>query len=479
MVKNRFRCASKIDFESVPESDFVRCQQKVVRAVLVTALFLKGMEFGSSTVIAGVDPGERYQEERERAMDTEVLGVEKEKSEPAAVVSPPTEVTPEEIKRLKKELLHFPKKKRFRFGGDFDMTHDTNPVGLGIHHEESDTSFNLNPFTEVDLSGVKTDLRLEFRESNHYNVKRSKDPSNDTLGQEGRIRFGRRIVKKTDLSFNERLSRTSTRVSGIDDGTKVTWSNSARAGLSYTYNPKLVLNLEVNHSATLTPHEIFDQDRNYVFNFDPNLLFRPTPKTQLSMGYRWSIAHSRTEVSDTTSHIFRMGYSGKITPKSSVSLDFSWTIQDPVSIQAANSKQYSTSVGYIWQVTRKTSVRLSYSNSYQHTLSDAVSDAQLLKTSVRSFSNTLGLSTRLRLRRKISTEFSFNGAHGLTRTQKTGSDNAKAQTWTLPFQLAIDYDLARWIRLRFSYTFRYRLGDEPKTDEIREHTWLVSTNVAL
>lgn len=452
----------------------------MIWAVLVTAFFLKGLGWGSSAAVAGIDPGERFQEEREKAMEAEMLAQENKKSGKVSAPLPPApEVAPEEVKELKKELLRFPKKKRFRFGGDFDMTHDTNPSGAAIRHEKDDTVFNLNPFTVFDLSGRRTDLRFEFRESHKYNVKRSGDPGNDTISQEGRIRFGRKVIRKTTLSLNDRLSRASSRVQGIDDGTKVTWTNSHRAGLSYEYNPKLTLNFETNYTSTYFPHENFDQDSSYAFSLDPNLLFRPTKKTQITLGYQWNLSRIHTKASNVTTHIFRMGYSGKISPKSSVSADFSWTLQNPDSAQASNSNQYSSSVGYIWQATRKTSIRLSYSNSYQHSLSDSISGAALLKTSTKTISDTLSLSTRLRLHRKINTEFSFNGSHSHSQTKKTGSGNAKTQTWTLPFQIAIDYDFARWIRLRLSYTFRHRLGDEPKTDETRQHTWLVSTNVAF
>jgi len=449
----------------------------VAGAVLVTAFFLN--QGPDSVVLAGVDPGERYREEREKAMETEIA-VAEGKRLGERVTPPLPEVAPEEIKRLKKELLRLPKKRRFRFGGDFDMTYDSNPSNVAaIHHEEGDTTFNLNPSAEVNLSGRRTDLRFEFRESNRYNVKRGRTPGNDTVTQEGRIRFGRKILKKVTLSLNDRLSRASSRVEGIDDGKKITWVNSHRTALSYDYHPKLTLNFEVNYSRTDFPHENFDETTTDSLELDPNLIFKPTKKTQITMSYRKGLARIHTESSNANTHIFRIGYSGKLSAKSSLSADFSWTLQDPNSAQASDSKQYLTNLGYIWQATRKTSIRLSYSNSFQRSLSDSISGGALLKSTTLTSSDTWGLSTRLRPHRKINTEFSFNPSHSHTNTKKTGSDNARSRTFTFPFQMAIDYNLARWVRLRFSYTYRHRIGNERKSDEARSHTWLVSTNVAL
>jgi len=286
-------------------------------------------------------------------------------------------------------------------------------------------------------------------------------------------------MKKTTLSLNDRLTRTSTRAQGIDDGKKISWTNAHRAGLSYEYNPKLTLNFEANYSNTYLPHESFDETSSFSFDLDPNLLFRPTPKTRLTLGYRWSIARVHTEATDATTHVFRVGYSGEITPKSSVSADFSWTLQDPDSAQAAQSKQYSTVLGYIWQATRKTSLRISYSSSFKRSLSDSISSGQLLKSSTLTSSDTWSLSTLFRPHRKINTEFSFNGSHSHSKTKKTGSLNTRSRTFTFPFQAAVDYDLTRWLRLRLSYTYRHRIGNERKTDEARSHTWFVSTSVLL
>lgn len=453
----------------------VRRRGRLRWAVLVTALFLnQGRE---ARVLAGVDPGERYGEEREKAMEAQISIVERKLGEKR--VPSPVEIAPQEIEQLKKELLRFPKKKRFRYGGDFDMTYDSNPSGLGIHHEEGDTTFNLIPFMEVDLSGRHTDLRFEFRENNHYNVKRSVNPGNDTISQEGKIRFQRKVMKKTTLSLNDRLNRMSSRVQGIDDGTKVSWANSHRAGLSYAYNPKITLNFEVNFSSTTFPHENFDETSSRSLDLNPNLIFKLTKKTQISLGYQNSRSMIHTESSDATSHIFRVGYSGKLSAKSSLSADFAWTIQDPNSAQASNSKQYSTNLGYIWQPTRKTGVRLSYSNSFQRAISDSISGASLLKSTTLTSSDSWGLSTRLRLHRRIDAEFSFSPSHSHSKTKKTGADNTRSRTFTFPFQVAIDYNLARWLRLRFSYTYRHKIGDERKTDETRSHTWLVSSNVAF
>jgi len=439
---------------------------------MTTALFVTGLTGG--IVSRALAQEEEPLDERERAMNAYVLLAEKKRE---AQLSPSVS-SPETVKELKgyqKELLRFPQKDRFKFGQDTHYTYDTNISRLQIQREEGDSVFKINPFAQVNLSGQKTDLRFEYRWDRVYNAK---IPASDTFNQEGTVRFARKILPKTDLSLNSRLNRSSVRSAG-NDNKKIGWDNAHRTTFNYEYNPKLNLNFETNYLRTDFPDEKFDETSNYSFYLDPNFSLKLTSKSKMTLGYRWNFTRIPTESSDATTHEFRTGYSGRLTPKSTVSADFVYSLEDPDSAQASRSDQVRSSLGYVWQATKKTSLRTLYSNSFKHSLSDSVSGSNLLKKTTRTASDTLSFSVRVKLHRKLSTEFSFNGSHSRTKTRETGADNTRSRTFTFPFQLAFDIDLAKWFRLRLAYTYRHRIGNEHKTDQHRAHTWFVGCNVAV
>lgn len=411
--------------------------------------------------------------ERESAMVTQLLLEEKKSALKAAATSEEEKAAREELERLEKELLHFPKRDRFSFGGDFDLTYDNNVNRNSIHHEKGDTLFNINPFVNLDLGGKKTNLRAEYRWQRKYNAKVSE--GRDTTVQELTVRSGRKIGKRTTLSLNDRLTRESLRIQGIDDGNKIRWDNSHRASLNYELNRKLSFNFDADYANRYFSHENFDQDGDWQFSLEPSVSFQMRPKTRFNFAYSWRTTQIKTKASDATTHLLRVGYFGKITGKSSLQADFSQSFQDPDSAQASSSNQTTSSLGYIWKMTPKTSLRVLYSNTFTLTLSDSVSGVNLSKTESRSRTNALSLSVRFRPYRKLSTEFSFDGSHTHTKTKKTATANARTGVFTFPFQLAADYELAKWLRLRFSYTFQYQYGNE-KSDENRAHTWFVGTN---
>lgn len=440
-------------------------------AVLITALFLMPC---ARPVQAAI---ESPLTEREKAIGAFVALEEKKRTagEEATMSPVDKQAQLEQLKALQEELLRFPKKDRFKFGQDTHYTYDTNPNRLPIHQDKEDSTFRINPFAEVDLSGLKTDLRFEYRWNRQYNVK---IPASDSFSQEGNLRFSRRILPKTTLSLNSRLTRNSVRSSGKDNK-KVSWDMSQRATLNYELNRKINLNLEANYGRTDFINEDFDETSNYNFSLDPNLSLQLTPKSKITLGYRWRFTRIPTESSDATSHEFRAGYSGRLSPKSTISADVAWTRQNPDSAQAAKSDQFRSSFGYVWQATPKTSIRTLYSNSLEHSISDSISNRALLKKTTHTGSDTLSFSIRVRLHRKLSTEFSFNGTHNRTRTRETGKDNVRTRQFTFPFQFAMDLDLFRWLRMRLTYTYRHRIGDEHKTDQFRAHTFFVGANAAF
>ena len=417
---------------------------------------------------------------RSNAMEKAVLAAQlKEKVGPSRLATGIEEqkeekVEVEKLERYRKELLRRPKKRRIHVSQDINMTYKTNRSGARIHYEKGNTGFQMNPSLQVDLGKRKTDIKLEYRWNRLYN---NKTPESDNFSQEASIRFARRILPKTNFSLNDRLTRSSVRVVGFDNK-KISFDNSHRASLSYDFNRKLNLGFEGSYNETVFPNENWDEQGTLDFQWGPSLSFQWKPKTRLTWGYTQSTPRGHQESSDVTNHAFRWGYSQKVTPKSSVSTDFSWTIQDPVSAQASGSKKYSTSVSYLWQMTPKTGIRYLYSNSFSKTISDSISGGALLKTVAVSTSDSWGASVRFRLHRRINAEFSFAPSHSHSNTRQTGTAKTRSRTFTYPFQVSFDIELSKAMRVRLSYTYEHKIGDEMKTDENRNHTWFAGTTVA-
>ncbi len=448
---------------------------RVRSAVRKTAFFFGLLIL--SFLVSGTSSVQALEERELKAMEAEILAQQKKLTGGKISTSDDEDVR-KEVETLQKELLLTPKRRRIRLGGDFDMTYDTNAdrEALGADREEGDSFFHLNPIVQFDLSGKRTDLRTELHAGHTYSVKR---PEIDTSNIEGTVRFGRKFNRLT-FSLNDRLNRDAIRVQGMDDK-RIRWDTSHRSSLNYELGKKFSFNLENDYSRQDFPHENFDQDSTYTFRLDPNFFYQVTPKTRLSAGYRWGFSRIRQKTTDNATHEFRVGYFGKLTPKSSISGDIGVNIQTPEAAEATRSRQLQWNVGYIWQATPKTSLRVLYSNSIQRSIVDALGTAgtnELIKTTTHTLSDTLSVSFRFRMNRKISTQFSFDGSHSKIRTSTDDDPLARTRTFTFPFQVAIDYDLAKWIRLRFTYTFRYQLGNEA-LDDHRAHTWFVGSNLSF
>jgi hypothetical protein len=384
----------------------------------------------------------------------------------------------EERQRFGRALLEGPRKDRLLLGGDFDMTYDSNPLRLPIHHVEGDTLFRLRPFAQIDLSGKKSDVRLEVSVTREYHAKRSEDDAGLTL--EGRFRFGRKITKRTLLSLNDRLSMRSERIENppMDDNS-LSLENFHRQALNYAFSRKVSLNLESVYTRTDFQHEHFDQDQTISYRLEPSIFYQPTPKTRFSLGTVWGFDRVRTKTSDTNTVEVRFGYFGQLTPKSSVSADIAYGHQDPEAFEATKTDRIISTMGYVWQATRKTSIRLLYSHNYQTGTSDLPGTSAFANTTTYDNSDTLSISLRFRPVRKISTELSFDGNHTRNLTHFNGTKSAERRLWLFPVQVAMDYQLARWVRLRLAYTYTYQVGDERKVDEFRAHTWFIGSNVNI
>jgi hypothetical protein len=366
-------------------------------------------------------------------------------------------------------------RERILLGGDFDMTYDSNPNRLPIHHVEGDTLFNVRPFGQLNLGGRKTDARLEVSVQRLYHAKVAED---DSFALEGRFRFGRKIAKKTMVSLNDRLTMGMTREPGMDDNS-LSLDEFHRQAINYIVTPKVSINVESIYGRNDFQHENFDQNASITYRLEPSLFFQITPKTRFSLGYSWGFNRARTKASDQDINEIRFGYFGQLTGKSSLSTNVTYQHGDPMAAEAAKSDSLITSFNYIWQATSKLTVRSLYSHAYSTNSSDQPGVGFFANTGTYNNSDTLSLSLRLRALRKLTPELSFNGIHTREHTHFNGTKSAERRRWLFPVQIAIDYQLARWIRLRFAYTFTYQVGDERKFDEFRAHTWFFGSNVTL
>ena len=436
----------------------------LVRAVFIAALFVKCV--GTGNVWAEAGGGAKAEVQPKKSGESKEVKAAAEERE-----------VHKELESLKKNLLRHPKKKRLSLSWDSTMTYNDNVANKPIHKKEKgDTTFNLNPTMGYDLSGRKTDLRFEYRGGRTYNVKR---PEGDSFNMEWNLRFGRKIFKKVTLSLNDRLTRQSVPTTQADTR-KVSWANSHQAGLNYEFNRKLSFNLQATNSRTDFPHETFDQDASFSQDLSPDIVFQPTPKTRLTTGYTWGITRGKKETGDNTKHNFKLGYSGRLTRKSSLSANLGYNIQTPDSADGGGSYSLSTSVGDVWQVTPKLSHKINYSHTRGLSTSNAAVGSTFSFTKSLSVSDGLTLSSSFRLNRKISTELSSDLSHSRSkaRTISAGQVTSKtlSRTFTLPLQISLNYKLADWISLRISYTHRHQLGNERKTQEFRSNTWVFSTN---
>lgn len=382
----------------------------------------------------------------------------------------------QELERLQRELLSFPKKRRYRVGWDSEMTYDANRDGSRISDNpksKGETTFRIKPFASYDLSGRKTDVRLEYGWSRTYGVKIQ---TGDLINQDLNLRVGRKIFKKTSLTLNDRFALKGQRSTRIEEVKRLTWDQSHRAGLTYEMTPKIQMVLESDYSRTDHPHEEFDQDTTYTYAWSPTAFFQVTPKSRFSAAYRMSFNESPVETGDAITHQIRGSYAFKVTPKSSASVDLGYSIQNPASAAASTSDSTVVSLGYLWQITPKSGFRLNYSRTFTDSTSDSVTT--LIQTGTDSRSDSLGLAFGFRPHRKASTELSFNGSHSRTKTAGGDATGTKTRSWTYPFQVSTNLSLAQWVSMTISYTYTHQISDERELQEVRDHALVVTSNIS-
>jgi len=375
-----------------------------------------------------------------------------------------------EMEEIKRQLLNIPEPDRIGFELNGSWDYDTNQARAVPRQEKGDTNFNLSPTVRFDLSGKKTDLRFDVSGGKFWSIH---FPTQDMYLVEERLRFRRNFFKKTSVSANSRLARTETQTIEIDSN-KIRWDQQQDLVVNYAFSPKLSLNMETNFIKRYFSQEAFDQDSGWQETFAPSAFWNVTPKSRISLGYNYGISRNRDASGNANSQKISLAYFGKITRKSSASLDLSYSHQDLFKVNST-SNTYTAGVGYIWQATPKSQITIQAIRSLQNSTSELVSgtvddDSAVSKTDTYFSNDSLTLSLNTRLTSKISINTTINGSHVRTETHSNQDEDAETRSFTFPFSADVTYAIARWVAMTFGYQFNFRTGNE-KTDTFRAHTW--------
>jgi hypothetical protein len=407
---------------------------------------------------------EQSRKEMEEAEAIQKTLKEKEK-ERAEAKGEEKEMIEEEVKLLKKQLLGLPKRDRFHIGLSGDYTYDSNIDRRVPRQEKGDSIFNLNGNIEMDLSGKKTDFRAEVSGGKQWNIKFSEK---DFWMMEERIRYRRKYLKKISHGVHSRVSRYNEKTIEIDNN-RTRWDSNQQTSLNYLLTRKFSLNGDFSLSHRLFTQEVFDQDSSWQVTMSPSLFWHVTPKSRLSAGYTFGANRIRTKTGDTNSHEVHVGYFGKVTTKSSASVDIGYSHQSPRSEDTSTVNTLTAGAGYIWQATPKTQLTIQYIYSLQNSTSappGGTADG-IVKDETYFYNDSITVSMNSRLTRKITSTLTANMSH--TRTKSFEGDTGETRQFTFPFTVSLTYLINRWARLRLSYTFSFRTGDE-KPDTYRAHT---------
>lgn len=381
------------------------------------------------------------------------------------------------LQDLKSQLLQIPSRRRIRFEANGKYQFDSN-ITRGFHPLEKDDSlFDTDGTVLFDLSGKKTDLRWELNSGKHWSWEL---PEGDFWAAEERLRYRRKYIKKLQHSAQSRIARNSSKTVEIN-ADKIRWDSVQITAMNYPVSPKLSFNMDLNSNMRTFTQEAFDQDSSWEFNTAPNAFWNFTPKTRISGGYKLGVNRIRTKSGNSDSHELHAGYFGRITRKSSTSLDVAFTHQKPRSRDTATVNTWTTGVGYIWQMTPKTQMTVQLIRSQQNSTSDLVSgslDAEntTVKNDSHFTNNGLTLSLNTRLSTRFTSIFSLNASHSQTSVLKDGQKDSETTQYLFPLGWTGTYFIRRWISLTLGYTFTYRTGYE-HADHFKSH--LLQTAVRI
>ena len=395
-----------------------------------------------------------------------------------------------DIEQLKKELLSLPKRDRFRFEQDAQYSFDSNINRNPINSEKSDSVLDASDAFLIDLSGKKTDLRLESRAGKQWNIK---FPKKDFWLGEERIRYRRKYLKKITHSFQSMIRRHNSKTVEMNDR-KVRWDAQQNTSFNYLVSRKFAVNSEFEMVKHLFTTEAFDQDSNWEASAAPSAFWIITPKSRLSAGYRFGANRIRSKTGDANAQEIHLGYFGQVTRKSSGSLDFAFTHQTPRSRDTATVNTVTTGVGYVLQLTPKSQMTVQLLRSMQNSTSntitssdtsassiaaaDAAGTDQTAKSTTHFTHDSITLSFNSRLTSKMTGILVLNGSHFSTHVAKGGSKDNETMQISFPISLSVTYFLQRWINMTLGYTFAYRVADE-KPDNYRSHAVVLGMHFVL
>lgn len=383
----------------------------------------------------------------------------------------------QELEKIKREILKIPKRDRLKFGLDGQHAFESNVKRLPPRQSKSDQIMDLGGFSEVDLGGRKTDLRIEGRGGRQWNIH---FPESDFWLAEERVRYRRRYFKKVAHSLQSRIARQSQRTIELDQK-KVRWDSHQNTAFNYTLSEKFSANLELNALKRLYTTEPFDQDSAWEASMAPSLFWSVTPKSRFSAGYIFGPSRIRTKVGDTNTHEVHAGYFGRVTRKSSLSFDASFSHQTARSLETPEINTVKVGAGYILQVTPKTQMMVQAIRSVQNTSSNAVPGADenaAVKTDSHFTNDNVILSLNSRVNRKLTGIVNVGMSQFRNQAPKGGDEDVEGRQWTFPVSLTANYALKRWIQLRIRYTYAFRTGNE-KSDTYRAHTLTSGVNVVF
>ncbi len=378
----------------------------------------------------------------------------------------------QEIDAMKKQLLQLPKRDRFKVEIIGNQQFDTNANRSPLNSEKNDSVLDVAGKMLFDLSGRKTDLRWEVGGGKQWSIE---FPEKDTKQFQEILRFRRKFFRKISQSTQSRIVRQSSKTVEINNE-KVRYDSSNSTALNYAISPKFSMNNDISMSQHIYRQEAFDQDSSWEVGYAPSVFWNLTPKSRVNLGYKIGQNRVRTKVGNAVAHEIHGGYFGRITRKSSASIDLGFSHQSPREASTASVNGVTAGVGYIWQMTPKTQILVQYINSWQNSTSKstegldsaATNETQVAKTQTRFHNSSLTVSANARLNRKLTAVLTFNPYFFSTHTAGSAETDSDAHQIGIPASISVTYFVRRWLILTSSYTFTYRTGDE-YGDKSRDH----------
>jgi len=408
--------------------------------------------------------------------DDVVTSLQKKREEMEASGGELREVLEDEIEILKAQLLILPKRDRLGLELSGDAKYDSNISRRIPRQEKGDSVLDARSSTLIDLSGKKTDFRFEFGWRKQWNIVFSEK---DSWQVEERLRYRRKYFKKISHSSNSRISRHNSKTNEIDEN-KIRWDFINQMAMNYPFSRKLSLNLDTQSTKRLFRQEAFDQDSGWQATFAPSAFWTITPKSRVQAGYTFGASRTRVKSGDSNSHDIRLGYFGKVSGKSSISLDFAYQHQTPRSRDTAEVNSVTTGLGYIWQMTPKTQMTSQYTREFRNSTSDLVSgsvDGPNVTTKVDTHfvSDNISFSINSRLLKKLTAILTVSGLHTRTKTfnERNVEGDTETRQFSFPIDISLNYAIRRTIIWSMKYAFAFRTGNE-KSDTSRAHTWRTS-----